>query len=172
VKFSFIHAQKASFPIGALCLPARREPTGILRVCQPASEPARRRRGAALQGDPRDLRQQGRDVQPARASRARRPRCPREQTARRAVDARHGHHAVVAAKALEDDDSGREPSGRTQRARARLHRSAVQRALRHRHHIRVDRRGLGGPTSPRSSTSPRVPSSAGRWTRRPRPGLP
>ena len=43
MRFAFIHAEKASFPVSAMCRLLERDAAGLLRLCEPASESARRR---------------------------------------------------------------------------------------------------------------------------------
>ena len=146
VKFAFIHAEKAYFPVAALCRVLGRHAAGLLRVRASARRAARVRarpssaraivqvvhdESRGTYGSPRVLRELRRRGHARRQA----PRRARACAAWACVARTPRRFRVTTQRQSS-------ASGRAERARARLHRDAPERALGHRHHVRLDRRGL------------------------------
>ena len=166
MKFAFIDAEKACFPVDVLC--------DVLGVSRSGYYAWKTRPRAARGADDAQLaveiaaaheRSRGTLRQPARAPRAARQGRARRQEARRAPDAREGHR-----RAAETPLPRARPT-RTTPTRSRRTCSSADFDAEAPNKAWVDRRDVhlrparAGSTSPRSSTCSRAASSAGRRAR-------
>ena len=158
VKFAFIAAEKAAFPVRLLCRTLQVSRGGF--YAWQARPPAPRaqadeRLGARDRGDPR--REPAALRQPAGSRRARRPRLPHEPQARRAADARARAGCARRRRRFRATTDSQHPLPVAPNVLARqFERAAARPGVGDRHHVRLDARGLALPGGdPRPLLAPR-----------------